>query len=64
MREQTDRIVELERENERLRADLEDARASDVTLEDDGSDKGNGTSRAAELVDALRETAESAETDT
>jgi transposase len=69
VREQTDRIVELERENERLRAELENARAGGASEDSEagsdsagGSESGtgesSGTSRAAELVNALRETAD------
>lgn len=64
VREQTDRIAELERkvgrleaDNERLRGDLEQLRDGDAGGPAD--EKTSGTSRAAELVDALRETADS-----
>ena len=61
VREQHERIVELERENARLEADLEDLRAGDV---DPAPEADDSTSRSAELVDALRETAASSETNT
>jgi hypothetical protein len=65
LEDRDERISELEREvgrlkaeNNQLRADLEDRRTGDVQPDPEADIDDNSTSRAADLVDALRETAD------